>query len=180
MRSWHVGERALATALIAYAIGLAVVPTAAADPNDAVQAETPAPGPAAGDAPISGDVNPAAAEACSQFAVALDVAAVNYSDFADAISGEDWSYADQNVASTNVTGRTALRQAAAAARTAAATPGLQSEVAAPMRGWSLGATKLLLIMGLHGSGDRVDAAATGLNNHTSNVQLACAAAGTTA
>ncbi|WP_234785292.1 hypothetical protein [Mycolicibacterium mucogenicum] len=77
-----------------------------------------------------------------------------------------------------MTGRTALRKAAAAAMTASTTPGLQPEIAAPMRAWSVDATKLLLIMGLRGGGDTLDNAATELNNDAYDAQTACAAAGT--
>jgi hypothetical protein len=45
MRSSHVCGRALATSLIAFGIGLTVVPTASADPADPAQTDAPAPGP---------------------------------------------------------------------------------------------------------------------------------------
>lgn len=179
LRSSHVCERGLAASLIAFGIGLAVVPTASADPNDAEQTDTPAPGMVTVPAPTSDNVNPAAAVACKQFATTLNFAATNYSGFADATEGTDLpDYRDPTVRNSNVTARTALREAAAAAMTAAATPGLQPEIAAPMRAWSVDATKLLLIMGLRRGGDTLDNVATELNNDAYNAQTACAAAGT--
>ncbi len=77
-----------------------------------------------------------------------------------------------------MTGRTALRQAAAEALSAAGTPGLPPEIANPMRQWSMSATKLVLLMGLHTRVDTINGAATDLNTNTNNVQFACAAAGT--
>jgi len=118
--------------------------------------------------------------ACSQFAGALDLAAVNYSDFADAIAGPEDNYADATVQDTNVTGRTALREAARVALEASRTPGLPPDIAAPMRSWSLHATKLLLVMGLHGGGGVLNNVATQVNDDTNTVQFACAAAGTQA
>ena len=53
------------------------------------------------------------------------------------------------------------------------TPGLPPEVADPMRSWSLHATKLLLVMGLHGGGDTLNSAAE-LNAHGHDGQMACA------
>jgi hypothetical protein len=190
----------LATSLIAFGVGLAVVPTASADPNDATQTDTPAPGPGTGPAasvgqpaPGPGTDGPAATvaqasddpgapapTACKQFAAALNYASINYEDFAYSIAGNGASvdYAKPDVQSNNVTGRTALRQAAAAALDASGTPGLQPEVADPMRAWSMSATKLLLVMGVHGNGDMINGAATDMNNNATNVQFACARAGT--
>jgi hypothetical protein len=45
LKSSHVCGRALATSLIAFGIGLTVVPTASADPADPAQTDAPAPGP---------------------------------------------------------------------------------------------------------------------------------------
>lgn len=178
----------MAASLIAFGIGLAVTPAASADPNDAVQTDASAPGPVSDSAatgavtvpaPTGGSVDPAAAAACQQFATALDGASDYYGDFADAIEGTDRpDYWDPNVRDSNVTGRTALRQAAGVAMSASATPGLQPEIADPMQAWSLDATKLLLKMGLHGSGDTLNTTATELNNDATNAQMACAAAGT--
>lgn len=71
----HVCERGLAASLIAFGIGLAVVPTASADPNDAEQTDTPVPGMVTVPAPNLDNVNPAAAVACKQFATTLNFAA---------------------------------------------------------------------------------------------------------
>ncbi|HEY7054581.1 MAG TPA: hypothetical protein VH496_20955 [Mycobacterium sp.] len=126
------------------------------------------------------DPDPAAVDACKQFAAAINVAATNYEDFAYATagSGNQVDYASPAVTSSNVTGRTALREAAAAAMGASGTPGLQPEIAGPMRSWSLHATKLLLVMGLRGGGDKLNSTATELNGDTRDAQMACAAAGT--
>lgn len=99
-----------------------------------------------------------------------------YGDFADAFEGS--SYTDPAVTSSNVVGRTALREAAALSMSAANTPGLQPDIAGPMRTWSLGATKLLVKMGLRIPGDSLNSTATEMNNQATNVQMACAAAGT--
>jgi hypothetical protein len=134
-------------------IGLAASPDAAAEPEY---------GTSSADA------------ACSQFAGALDLASANYSDFVDVTSGDDWSYRDPMVNSTNVSGRTALRKAASASLGASATPGLQPEIAGPMRRWSLQATKLIVVMGMRGNDDLINAAASDLNNVTYEIQTACA------
>jgi hypothetical protein len=187
LRSSHVYGRGLAASLIAFGVGLAVTPTASAEPNDAVQSDSASaaqvPASAADpmliSAPNSDDANPAAVTACSQFADALDTASTYYGTFADAIERTDQpDYADPYVSTSNMTGRTALREAAAAAMSAAGTPGLQSEVADPMRAWSLGATKLLVKMALHGGGDSLNGTANQLNTDANNTQVACAAAGT--
>ena len=186
MRSSHVCGRALATSLIAFGIGLGVVPTASADPTDTDQ--TPAPSPIQGaPAPnrftaISTEETPAAADACKQFSAAMNYAATNYEDFAYATAGQgDFvNYGDPTVSNSNVVGRTALREAASVAMSASATPGLQPEIAGPMQSWSMNAAKLLLIMGVRGGGDTLNSAATDLNTDSHNVQMACAAAGTRA
>lgn len=152
-------ERALAVCSIAFGTALAAAPLASGDPGEAQ--ESPA------------------ATACSQFAAGLDTAATYYSDFANNIAGDaPPNYASPLVVESNVTGRTALRQAAAEALSAAGTPGLQPEIANPMRQWSMSATKLVLLMGLHTRVDTINGAATDLNTNTNNVQFACAAAGT--
>ena len=189
MRSSHVCGLTLASSLIAFGIGLAAVPTASADPTDTDQADQPtgpAPGPAA-PAPTrftatTADENPAAADACKQFSVAMNYAATNYEDFAYATagSGNVVNYGDPSVSDSNVVGRTALRQAAGMALSASGTPGLQPEIAAPMQSWSMTAAKLVLIMGVRGGGDALNSAATDLNTDSHNVQMACAAAGTRA
>jgi hypothetical protein len=156
---------------------LAVTPAALADPTDVV-------GPQAPGSPVVTEsdavASDAAVTACKQFADAMGAAAANYSDFADVTSGDRWNYGDPVVASANVTGRTALRQAAAAAAEASRTQGLQPEIANPMRWWSLHATKLLVIMGLRGSNNMTGGTANQLNDDASNVQMACVAAGTRA
>jgi hypothetical protein len=55
---------------------------------------------------------------------------------------------------------------------------LQPEIASPMRSWSLGATALLVKMGLRIPGDSLNNTATSMNNNAEQVQEACAAAGT--
>lgn len=115
-------------------------------------------------------------QACGQFDAALNVAAVNYEDFAYATAGKgDFvDYQDPNVQQSNVVGRTALRTAAATAMAAAGTPGLPPDVAGPMRSWSLGATKLMVIMGLRGGGDSLNSTANRLNADAHEALLACA------
>ncbi len=120
-----------------------------------------------------------AVTACSTFANALDSASTFYGDFADSIEGvERPDYGDPTISTTNTSGRTALREAAASAMNAAGTPGLSPDIANPMRSWSFGATKLLLKMGLRTGGQSLNDTATQLNNDATNAQMACAAAGT--
>jgi hypothetical protein len=115
-------------------------------------------------------------EACDRFTAALNLAAVNYEEFAYATAGTGNSvdYRDPNVWQSNVIGRTALREAAREALDASRTPGTPAEISGPMRAWSLGATKLLLIMGLRGGGDSLNAAAATLNADAQSTQMACA------
>ncbi len=160
--------------ILALGVGLTVVPTASADD---VTVDGSAPGPvqvAAG--PTSDNADPAALQACAQFAQVLDGSATYYGDFADSFEGS--SYDDPAVSSSNSVGRTALRESAALAMTAAGTPGLDPSIADPMRVWSLGATKLLVMMGLRIPGDSLNGTATEMNNQAEKVQEACAAAGT--
>jgi hypothetical protein len=162
-------------ALVVVGVGLAAAPSAAADPG-----ELP-PAPPSPDFPAiaTAEQNTSAAEtACQQFAAGLDLAASNYSDFADVTSGNQWRYDDPEVASANVTGRTALREAAADALHASATPGLQTEIASPMRRWSVRAMKLLFVMGVRGNNDATDEAASELNDDAYKTQTACANAST--
>ncbi|OBI75674.1 hypothetical protein A5663_00360 [Mycobacterium sp. E740] len=126
--------------------------------------------------PTSDNADPAAVAACSQFATVLDGSSSYYGEFADSFEGS--SYADPAVRTTNVTGRTALRESAALAMKAADTPGLSPDIASPMRLWSLGATKLLMKMGLRMSGDDLNRTASEMNNEATKAQEACAAAGT--
>jgi hypothetical protein len=175
-----------ATTIIALSIGLAVAPAAPADPSDpsgTVDAESqeiqPVAPPITASPPGSGDTTPEAAAACSQFAAGLDVAASWYSDFANNIAGDaPPNYADPIVNDSNVMGRTALREAAANALNASSTPGLQPDIADPMRAWSMDASKLLILMGLRTPVDVINGAANDLNDNTTSVQMACAAAGT--
>jgi len=179
MRS-NVHVRTSRASVIAIAIGIALAgaSSASADPADTAPADPQAVD-SAPDAVADGDV---AATACKQFSEALGYAASNYEDFAynSAGGGNVVDYADPNVQSSNVTGRTALREAASSAMNAAMTPGLPGDISAPMQSWSLHATKLLVIMGLHGGGDSLNDTATSLNTDANNAQMACALAGTSA
>ncbi|MGE2833652.1 hypothetical protein [Mycobacterium sp. SMC-4] len=125
---------------------------------------------------------PEAATACTEFARALDLASVSYSDFANALAlGEVRpNYADPIVSSSNTYGRTGLREAVSVALGASRTPGLAPQIAAPMRSWALGATKLIVLMGLRVDVDRFNDNATRINADTEAVQKACAEAGTRA
>lgn len=162
-------------ALVAYA------PVSVADPTG--PAPGPVPAPVENASAPAGLASPAAqsspvADACKLFNAALNVAAVNYEDFAYATAGNGnyVNYQDENVGRTNVIGRTALRQSAAAALSASRTPGLPPEVSDPMQTWSLHATKLLLVMGLHGGGDSLNSNVAELNSDANDAQLACALA----
>jgi hypothetical protein len=155
------------------ALLLAVPPAASAEPTNAAAAEPVT-------VPVqTADPNSPAAVACSQFAAALEGSSSYYNNFADMIEGTVHpDYSDPTISSTNTTGRTALRQSAALALTAAGTPGLQPEISNPMRAWSVDATKLLVKMGLRGGGETLNFTATELNDDAGAVQMACAAAGT--
>ncbi|UXA17325.1 hypothetical protein [Mycobacterium sp. SMC-4] len=125
---------------------------------------------------------PEAVAACTQFARALDMAALSYSDFANALALGDVrpDYSDPVVSSSNVYGRTGLREAVSTAASASRTPGLAPQIAAPMRSWVLSATKLVVLMGLHVGVDRFNSNAAEINADTEAVQQACADAGTQA
>lgn len=116
------------------------------------------------------------ARACEQFGVALDVAAINYEEFAYATAGngDQVDYRDPTVQQTNVVGRTALREAAAAVLNASRTPGLPPEVSDAMRSWSADATRLIVTMGLRRGGNALNAAAIRLNGEADEVQAVCA------
>ena len=174
MKSSHVRERALAASFFALGVGLAGVPTAAADDAGT---DPSSPGPVVV-TPVdpSDNVTDVSATACGTFAEALDGSSNYYGDFADSFEGSD--YSDPAVGSSNEVGRTALRQAASVSMQAAQTPGLDPAIADPMRIWSLGATKLLVKMGLRIPGDSLNGTATEMNNQAEKVQQACAAAGT--
>jgi hypothetical protein len=171
MSSFRTCRRASAASIIALGIGFTVLPTAWAD-DDAVN-----PGPVqVAPAPTSDDATLPAVTACSNFAQVLDGSSSYYGDFADSFEGSN--YADPAVESSNQVGRTALRQAAGTAMDASNVPGLQPEIADPMRKWSLGATALLVKMGLRIPGDSLNTTANGMNDSANQVQEACAAAGT--
>ena len=160
---------------------LASAPVCGADPADPVADPTPVPAEtAAAPESLASPVESGNTliDACKQFEAALNVAAANYEDFAYATAGggDYVDYQDQNVWRTNIIGRTALRQAAAAALSASGMPGLPPEVSDPMRSWSLGATKLLVVMGLHGGGDSLNSSVAEMNTDAHNAQMACAAA----
>lgn len=176
-------NRALATVCVpAWAAVLAFAPVCAAEPPgpapdpEPVNAQTAA---APLDLPGSQDSGNPISDACGIFNAALNVAAANYDDFAYATAGNgDYvNYQDPEVGRTNVIGRTALRQSAAAALSASRTPGLPPEVSDPMRTWSLRATKLLLVMGLHGGGDTLNNSVLELNTIANDAQMACATKG---
>jgi hypothetical protein len=210
MRSFPVRGLTVATALIALGVGMAVVPSASADPAgpDQPQPAGPNAGPlpeaaaAPGALPGEGSaqgvaVGPTGAtqgtdpavvpmqssgdptkDACDLFNKAVNYAATNYEDFADysAGSGNYVNYADQTVDNANVAGRTALRQAAAAALNASGIPGAAPEITTPMRTWSLNAAKLVLVMGVRGGGDSLNSTATDMNTSAHEAQIACATA----
>ena len=174
MSSSHARFGRMAVSLAAMGMGLVTPATSFADD---VTIDPTAPGPVqVATVPTADGADPAAVAACASFAEALDGTSVYYGDFADAIEGSD--YADPAVGDSNVVGRTALRQAAAVAMTAAGTPGLQPEIADPMRTWSVDATKLLVKMGLRIPGDSLNTTANEMNDDATKAQEACAAAGT--
>lgn len=176
MRSLHVCGRVLTVSLVAFGIGLRFATVASAD-QDQPQPWTPS-SPAV-TVPADGGTAEAAATACKQFAAALRVSSAYYNKFAYSIAGEGArvDYQDPAVSSRNVDGRTALRKSAAEALRASGTPLLQPEIAAPMRSWSLRATRLLITMGLHLDGNALNDAATDLNTTANAAQMACVAAG---
>ena len=189
MRSSHVGGRTVATSLIAFGIGLAIAAPAVADPGDDSPAPAPAlpwalPAPPAAGADAAAvapgaDASAAAATACKEFNAAMDLSASYYGDFADTIAGGGSAvdYSNPYVQSSNVSGRTALKEAIEVAFSAAATPGLGPDISGAMQTWSMHAAQLVAIMGLQGNGDMLDASANTLNTDARNVQMACAAAG---
>src|SRR5258708_1256353 len=154
---------------------MAGVPTASAD--DVGTDDPSSPGPVVV-TPVdpSDNTTDVSATACGNFAQVLDGSSQYYGDFADSFEGSD--YSDPAVDSSNSVGRTALRQAAAVAMDTSNTPGLQPEIADPMRLGSLGATKLLLKMGLRIPGESLNSTANEMNTYATVVQQQCAAAGT--
>jgi hypothetical protein len=170
-RAW---KRALAASFITLSIGIACAETASADDGSTDDSQNPAV--QVNSVPMSDDAAGPAVTACAAFADALDGASTYYGEFADSFEGT--SYNDPAVQSSNSVGRTALRQAAGVAMDAANTPGLDPAIGDPMRTWSVDATKLLLKMGLHISGESLNTTATEMNTDATNAQQACAAAGT--
>jgi len=179
----RVGVGALVVALPL----LAGVPVAPADPTETPSAESTDAESVSSttpdgeqmvpyDVPAFAETSSPMSEACTRFTAALNLAAVNYDEFAYATAGTGNSvdYRDPNVWQSNVIGRTALREAAREALDASRTPGTPPEISGPMRSWSLGATKLLVIMGLRGGGDTLNTAATALNADAQSTQMACA------
>ena len=152
-----------------------MIPTAAAD-DVTTDGSSPGPVVQVAPGPTADNADPAALAACAQFAQVLDGSSSYYGDFADSLEGSD--YADPAVSSSNGVSRTALRESAALAMNAANTPGLAPDISDPMRVWSLGATKLLVKMGLRIPGDSLNSTATEMNNEAERAQTACAAAGT--
>lgn len=174
LRTSHVRTGRLTASLVALGVGLVSPAPCFADD---VTIDPFIPGPVqVATVPTSDDVDPAAVTACATFAEVLDGSSTYYGDFADTFEGSD--YADPAVSDSNVVGRTALRQAAGVAMTAAGTPGLQPEIADPMRTWSVDATKLLVKMGLRIPGESLNTTATEMNDDATKAQEACAAAGT--
>lgn len=170
-------QRALAASVTAMGMALAFTPLALADPVEPAPAPVPGPAPLLVEAaPIGDGATPAAVSACASFANALDGTSYYFGDFADSLEGSN--YADPAVDSSNAVGRTALRQGAGVVLEASNTPGLQPDIADPMRAWSLGATAMLVKMGLRIPGESLNTTATGMNENAEKVQMACAAAGT--
>jgi hypothetical protein len=175
LKAFHVGERTVAASVMAFCIGLTIAPAASADDIDT---DAPSPGAPVMVAPVdpSDNATEPAVLACGNFAQALDASSSYYGEFADSFEGSD--YADPAVDSSNSVGRTALRQSAAVAMQAAQTPGLDPAIANPMRTWSLGASMLLVKMGLRIPGESLNGTATEMNKQAEDVQMACATAGT--
>lgn len=166
-------------------VALAAAGQVHADPSGPGDPDVPAPAEPAETAadpsvvaplPAGPDSGNPVADACKQFTAALNVAATNYEDFAyaSAGNGDVVNYQDPVVDRANQVARLGLRVAASAVTDASRTPGLPPEVADPMQSWSLHATKLMFIMGIHGGGNSLNAAATDLNTDATNVQTACA------
>jgi len=189
MRAAEVRRRLLGASLMAAGLVMASVPAASADPAAGPTTDAP---PVAADQPqpappldptlannVSGDGGSGVLDACKQFGAAINFAASNYEDFAYATAGNGnfVNYNDPSVVNSNQLGRTALREAASAAMDASNMPGVPPEVSAPMRSWSLHATKLVLIMGLRGGGDSLNNTANDMNTDAHDAQMACALQG---
>lgn len=186
MNSPHRCARAIVLCGLVFGAPFAVLAPAAAQPDPAGTDAAPTP---AGEvaappavqmsAPTADNANPVAVTACGRFAEVLDATSTYYGDFADALEQTAQpNYGDPSISGSNTVGRTALRQGAVVAMDAANLPGLPGDIAGSMRNWSLDATKLLVKMGLHGSGESLNATASEMNNDAVAAQTACAAAGT--
>ena len=125
----------------------------------------------------SDDATAAAVAACGTFAQALDGASTYYGEFADRSRARTTPTRPSRAATRSAGPRCGRR--AGVAMDAANTPGLQPEIADPMRAWSVDATKLLVKMGLRIPGDSLNTTATEMNNDATTVQEACAAAART-
>ena len=114
-------------------------------------------------------------DACKLFNAALSVAAINYEDFAYATAGNGnyVDYKNPDVGRTNVIGRTALRQAAAAALSASQTAGLPPEVSGPDAVMVAARHPLLLVMGPYGGGDTLNSSVAELNVIGHDGQMVC-------
>jgi hypothetical protein len=175
LRRSRLAYRATVASLIAFGAALTIAPLAVADDTD-TDPSMPGPPVQVAAAPESDNADPVAVGACGQFAQVLDGSSQYYGDFADSLEGSN--YSDPAVDSSNGMGRTALREAASTAMGTANTPGLQPEIADPMRNWSMSATALLVKMGLRIPGESLNTTADTMNNDATKVQEACAAAGT--
>jgi hypothetical protein len=173
--SRHDALRTTLLGVAAITAAVALAPTAGAQP--VADSTGPVPGPVQVATADADGADPAAVAACGQFAQVLDATATYYGDFADSLDSTQ-AYGDPSVADSNTMGRTALRQGAGVALSAANTPGLPPAVANPMRAWSFDATKLLIKMGLRGGPNSLDTTAVEMNDNALAVQQACADAGT--
>ncbi len=173
MKSSHVWMRFAAAAAIVLGAGVFGQPSAEADPDAAAPDPVDTGAAVQSSGVTASGADPAAAQACAQFAAALDNAAEGYSNFADDLDGHD-----PYIAQSNQAGRSSLEASAKAAMDAANTPGLSPDIANPMRSWSIGAAKLFVKMGIGMTGGTLDSTATEVNNNAEAVQRSCAAAGT--
>lgn len=174
MKASRTWVRLAAASVIAGGVGATWLPVAAADPaDDTGPANVPAPAQVTSMGVTSANADPAAMQACSQFASALDTASDGYGAFADDLDDND-----PYVGQSNAAGRSSLEAAAKVAMDASNTPGLAPDIADPMRAWSVGAAKLLVKMGIGMRGTSLDSTATEVNTNAEAVQRGCAAAGT--
>lgn len=171
MKSSHTWVRFVAASAIVLGAGAFGQPSAEADDDAPAPVDVGASVQAAG--VTSGNADPAAVAACSQFASALDTAADGYGAFADDLENND-----PYIGQSNAAGRSSLQTSAKVAMDASNTPGLSPDIAAPMRSWSVGAAKLFVKMGIGMTGSTLDNTATEVNTNAEAVQRGCAAAGT--